>query len=207
MSPTRCPECGTWFTGVEHRCMTGVASSANFPNISNYRREVIVHPSDPGEIPVGKYLVNETLKIPAAETVAEVVAKRRSAWAETEPCNRCGGRNVNWAAPSPLWNLVMRGGSIDGPWKYAEIICIACFFELAADAGVAGRWRVSVDPEPEGMETVTPSGRTWNPVTWMWDESDRICGEEFRSTVYTYTCVRRPGHPGEHDTKREVVGG
>jgi len=28
----------------------------------------------------------------------------------------------------------------------------------------------AVDPEPLGLETVTPSGRTWNPETWLWDE-------------------------------------
>lgn len=92
-----------------------------------------------------------------------------NAWAEAETCHRCQGRNVSWRAPSPLWNLVMRGGSINGDPLYDDLVCIGCFFELAENAGVAGLWSVTVSPEPEGLETVTPSGRTWNPDTWLWE--------------------------------------
>lgn len=87
-----------------------------------------------------------------------------------EWCRRCERENVSWAAPSPLWNLVMRGGSINGDWQHSELICIGCFVDLARLAGVAGHWRVTVSPEPEGMETVTPSGRVWDPETWLWKE-------------------------------------
>lgn len=97
---------------------------------------------------------------------------RPAPWAESERCNRCGGRNVAWHAPSPLWNLIMRSGSINGEPLHGDLVCVGCFLELAADAGVAGLWRVTVTPEPEGMETVTPSGRVWNPETWLWEDQD-----------------------------------
>lgn len=85
-------------------------------------------------------------------------------------CLRCGGPNVAWAAASPLWNLVMREGSINGPWKYKELVCVRCFIALAEEAGVTGVWRLTVTPEPGGMESATPSGRVWNRETWLWDE-------------------------------------
>jgi hypothetical protein len=94
-----------------------------------------------------------------------------SAWAESERCHRCGGRNVCWRAPSPLWNLVMRGNDINGKALYGDLVCIGCFFELAANAGVAGRWNVTVEPDPGWMQTITPSGRVWNPVAWLWESA------------------------------------
>lgn len=88
-------------------------------------------------------------------------------------CHRCGGPNVSWYAPSPLWNAVMRGGSIDGPWQWNEIICPLCFAELAEAAGaVGGSWRFSPDRVLVEIETVDPSGRVWNPDTWLWEDVD-----------------------------------
>lgn len=82
-------------------------------------------------------------------------------------CNRCGGPNASWTAPSPLWNAVMRGGCINGPLEFGEIICPTCFFILADERGVASEFRVDADPLVS-LQTVTPSGREWNPGTRMW---------------------------------------
>jgi hypothetical protein len=87
-------------------------------------------------------------------------------------CHRCGGENSEWSTPSPLWNLVMRGGSINGESLYGDMVCVGCFvLQATLIAGVSGHWRLTVTPEPPGLETVTPSGRTWNPETWLWDEA------------------------------------
>lgn len=87
-----------------------------------------------------------------------------------ERCRRCGGANVVWFAPSPLWNLVMRENDINGPIQFGDLVCIPCFIGLAAEKGVQGVWRIGVDPEPEGLVKITPSGRVWNEETHLWDE-------------------------------------
>jgi hypothetical protein len=63
-----------------------------------------------------------------------------------ETCHRCGGSNVTWFAPSPLWNLVMRGNDINGDALHDDLVCVPCFVLLAAEAGVEGVWRVSGAP-------------------------------------------------------------
>lgn len=83
-------------------------------------------------------------------------------------CHRCGRANVSWSAPSPLWNEVMRGGDINGPWKYNEIICPSCFADLAEKCGVAHSWRLSAEVVQVELQTVTPSGRIWDESTWLW---------------------------------------
>lgn len=88
-------------------------------------------------------------------------------------CHRCLGPNVSWVAPSPLWNEVMRGGDINGPWQYGEIICPTCFAVLAEAAGVAtGSWMLRPDKVHVLLQTVTPSARVWNEATQLWDEPD-----------------------------------
>jgi len=90
-----------------------------------------------------------------------------------ERCRRCHGPNVVWTAPSPLWNLVMRGNDIDGPIRFADLVCIQCFIELAEEAGVhPHRWRIYADPEPEGLVKTTPSGRIWDSSRWLWTEGE-----------------------------------
>lgn len=84
-------------------------------------------------------------------------------------CHRCGGPNVVWFAPSPLWNQVMRGGSINGVAPWSGIVCPTCFVQLAEAAGVASMWRLSAEKVNVELETVTPSGRVWNPDTWLWE--------------------------------------
>lgn len=87
---------------------------------------------------------------------------------DAEDCLRCGGPNVIWFAPSPLWNLVIRGNDINGDALYGDMVCMPCFVILAAEAGVSGVWRLSVDPEPEGLVKVTPSGRVWDEDANQW---------------------------------------
>lgn len=84
-------------------------------------------------------------------------------------CGRCGGLNVPWVAPSPLWNEVMRGGDINGPGRYGDIICPTCFVVLAEAAGIASSWRIAAMEIHVPLKYETPSGRTWNHQTWLWE--------------------------------------
>lgn len=86
-------------------------------------------------------------------------------------CRRCGGPNVSWFAPSPLWNAVMRGGSIDGPWEFGELICPTCFCVLAEERGVACDWRLHAQAIKVELETVTPSGRVWDAAADLWRDA------------------------------------
>lgn len=91
--------------------------------------------------------------------------------ARGEHCNRCGKSNVIWCAPSPLWNLVMRGNRINGVPRFGDLVCISCFVALAEEMGVAnGQWRLHLSPEPEGLVFNTPSGRWWDRHSWLWRE-------------------------------------
>lgn len=83
-------------------------------------------------------------------------------------CGRCGGPNVVWVAPSPLWNAVMRGGSIEGVEDYHGIVCPTCFAVLAETSGVASHWELHARDVAVELETVTPSGRTWDADRMMW---------------------------------------
>lgn len=84
-------------------------------------------------------------------------------------CHRCGGPNiVSWFADSPVWNQVMRGGSINGDEPHDGIVCPVCFAAMAYVQGVATRWRLSAEDVRGELETVTPSGRVWNDATHLW---------------------------------------
>jgi hypothetical protein len=85
-----------------------------------------------------------------------------------EQCRRCGANNPPWSAPSPLWNAVMRGGSINGDALYDDMVCASCFMILAEEQGAATLWRVSAEVVKVPLETVTPSGRVWDEQTWLW---------------------------------------
>lgn len=85
-------------------------------------------------------------------------------------CNRCGGPNVPWTAPSPLWNQVMRGGHINGDDQFGGIVCPSCFATLAELAGIADLWRFDATRVKVPLQTVTPSGRVWDAETWLWTE-------------------------------------
>jgi hypothetical protein len=87
-----------------------------------------------------------------------------------EDCKRCGAANPPWSAPSPLWNAVMRGGSINGTPEFADMVCATCFMVLAEEAGIACNWRVMPETVNANLETVTPSGRVWDAKRWLWTE-------------------------------------
>jgi len=92
-------------------------------------------------------------------------------------CHLCLGPNIDWSAPSPLWNQVMRGGSINGDEIHDGVVCPTCFATLAEQAGVATFWRLSATNVRVELETVTPSGRVWDDRIWMWVEPDElVCG-------------------------------
>lgn len=80
-------------------------------------------------------------------------------------CQRCGGPNIVWFAPSPLWNAVMRGGSINGDEEHG-IVCPICFAALAEERGIATCWRLDAEAVNVELETVTPSGRVWDGRRW-----------------------------------------
>jgi len=68
--------------------------------------------------------------------------------AESHPedyCHKCGGPNVVWFAPSPIWNKAVREKG------EKEILCPVCFIKLAESAGFDQKaWKVA----PEEMEKV-----------------------------------------------------
>ena len=73
----------------------------------------------------------------------------------------------------------MRGGSINGVERYG-VVCPSCFVLLAEERGVlATGWRLTASNlEMLPLETVTPSGRVWNPVTWLWDDPNQRNDED-----------------------------
>lgn len=87
-------------------------------------------------------------------------------------CQRCGGVNPRWVAPSPLWNAVIRGGSINGLESHS-FVCPTCFAVMAEEQGIACDWRLTAQQTDAELELVTPSGRRWNAEKWRWEEADR----------------------------------
>lgn len=98
----------------------------------------------------------------------KIPSEAKEQTSSTETCRRCGGQNVVWCAPSPLWNMVMRGNDIDGNPLFGDLVCMACFVALADDLGLSGQWRLSLTPEPPGLIFETPSGRKWDAGSWLW---------------------------------------
>jgi hypothetical protein len=68
----------------------------------------------------------------------------------------------------------MRGGSIDGPPIWDDMVCLTCFVILAEEAGIAQHWTLNAQTVHVELETVTPSGR-------VWDEEQRIYVEPSRA--------------------------
>jgi hypothetical protein len=130
-------------------------------------------PSD--EAPAsGRDWYDEVLRLRAALASAEQRARTQPA-ADAHPedyCHRCGGPNVSWAAPSPLWNAVMRGGDINGRDLFNGIVCPLCFAVLAEAAGIASQWRLSAENVNQPLQTITPSGRVWDDNAWLWREPE-----------------------------------
>ncbi len=91
-------------------------------------------------------------------------------------CRRCGGPNRSWYAPSPLWNAVLRGGSIDGPPEFSDLVCPTCFMVLAEERGIAHSWRLHAEVVTAELETVTPSGRVYDDDTDLWLDAPSAAG-------------------------------
>lgn len=87
-------------------------------------------------------------------------------------CGMCLGANPVWTAPAPLWNEVMRDGDINGRELYDGIVCPSCFAKLATEAGIAGGWRLTATDVHVELLEITPSGRSWNDKTWLWEEQN-----------------------------------
>lgn len=92
---------------------------------------------------------------------------------EAERCHRCGGCNPSWSAPSPLWNAVMRGGSINGDPIFGDMVCVSCFIFLAEESGIASQWRLCAAVINVDLETITPSGRIWDQDKFLWIEKHK----------------------------------
>lgn len=97
-------------------------------------------------------------------------------------CHRCDRANVPWSAPSPLWNAIMRGGSINGDDEFNGIVCPSCFATLAEQRGIATIWRFDAVKVHVPLETMTPSGRVWDEQTWRWLDAVPSIPSESRST-------------------------
>jgi uncharacterized protein YfdQ (DUF2303 family) len=90
-----------------------------------------------------------------------------------EDCKRCGRGNAVWSAASPLWNAVIRGGSIDGDSQYDDMVCATCFMQLAEEQGIATKFRVTAEEASVELETTTPSGRVWDEQRFLWVDGEK----------------------------------
>ena len=122
-----------------------------------------------GAHPAGTGLSSQAIE--PSFTVSPVPASIPCA-GEREMCQRCWREYRVWFAPSPLWNAVMRGGCINGPWEFSELICANCFMEMAEDRGVADQFRVDAAVVKVPLQKTTPSGRKWDAEQDLWVEAD-----------------------------------
>lgn len=101
----------------------------------------------------------------------------------------------------------MRGNDINGDPQFGDLVCIRCFIVLAEEAGVDPTvWRLTADPEPEGLVKVTPSGRVWDERTYRWgparDEELRHSAEELRITA---DAIEADGYPEVAQKTRDLA--
>lgn len=82
-------------------------------------------------------------------------------------CEICDREYRVWAAASPLWNAVVRGGSINGDEEF-NYLCSNCFMGLAEDRGIASLFQVRA-AQSVPLETVTPTGRVWNDAGFRFE--------------------------------------
>ncbi len=88
-------------------------------------------------------------------------------------CRRCGGPNVCWYAPSPLWNAVMRDEEPrTRPERFSGIVCPTCFCVLTAESGLeVDGFRVDAAKQPAGLSLTTADGRVWDADRDLWVSS------------------------------------
>lgn len=110
----------------------------------------------------------ERLDADGGKRARDAIAALTPSALSPEHCQRCGHNNPSWSAPSPLWNAVIRGGSIDGEPKFDDMVCAACFMELAEQQGIASDWTVKARNVAVPLETTTPSGRVWDEDKGLW---------------------------------------
>lgn len=121
---------------------------------------------------------------------------------EGERCQKCGRGNPSWSTPSPLWNAVIRGGSIDGEPLFGDMVCASCFMEMAEQAGIASNWRVDAQRVNVPLETTTPTGRVWDAGQWLWVHPDEASPqpvdetERLRSRVAKATAILEQARDG-----------
>lgn len=128
------------------------------------RRNIVrQYVSDPRDV---EEMVYDLTRLASLSPVMPAVAGEGDA----EQCHRCGAQNPSWHAPSPLWNAVMRGGSINGESLYEDMVCATCFMTLAEKAGIAALWRVRALQVNVPLELTTPSGRVWDEELFLWVE-------------------------------------
>lgn len=84
-------------------------------------------------------------------------------------CHKCGGPNITWFAPSPIWNKSVREHG------EKEILCPVCFVQLAEAAGFnSAAWRLA------------PQGYLDSPLvieTVKKDEREHIVGDDGGSHI------------------------
>lgn len=125
---------------------------------------------------------------------------------EGEACRRCGAHNPPWSAPSPLWNAVMRGGSINGEALFDDMVCATCFMTLAEQAGAATLWRVSAERVNVELETVTPSGRVWNEKAGLWQDASPPPDTEARAREMLASINQLSTYlASDHPTANDIV--
>lgn len=105
------------------------------------------------------------LQIPPTAAVSAAAPAGRDRHPE-DYCHRCGGPNVSWWVPSPVWNAVM--GYPDQ--AHDGIVCPRCFAELAEARGAKGPWRWAPREWPQGVSLVHTDGRVWDATTERWIE-------------------------------------
>lgn len=127
----------------------------------------------------------------------------------SEDCYRCGRTCAIWFAQSPLWNAVIRGGSIAGDPEFHDMVCASCFMELAEERGIATRFRVIAEEVTVELETVTPSGRVWDETRFLWVEAtpttNRAQAREFIATARALLREAARQVDGDLPTIRENV--
>lgn len=141
-------------------------------------------------IDAGEHITNDNAASPIPDDSAGVDD-------DAENCNRCGAKNPPWSAPSPLWNAVVRGGSINGDPLFNDMLCATCFTVLAEAAGIASNFRLTAVNIHGTLEIITPSGRVWDDAGWLWVDTTPIhpnAGAEDRAREVLAAEYERDGH-------------